>query len=556
MRPVALRLAIPPPLVLLAVVAPQPALAADHDVGEGQTYATPAEVPWASLQPGDTVRIHARAEPYRERWGITVSGTADAPISIVGVPADDGTPPTIDGQDAIDGPDAHPRGLITIREGAQHLRVRCLELRGAHPEHGFPDAASGIYVESGRNLDFEALTIHGCGNGFFVAPDAADIRLADSIVFGNGNDGSIYEHNAYTESDGIVYEGNRFGPLREAALGTNIKDRSADTIIRYNWVEGGNRSLDLVEPEDGAPAFGAAAQTSPAFVYGNVFIKRDDAPTNSQVVHFGGDLGGGGERENLYFYANTVFSTRPTTTGFYLNAAAPHAVIVDNIFFTTQGGASLRMFDTDTSTATTGSFDHNWVIDGWVLSADPGLAFDGLAQTGTLGGADPGFASIVDEDLHLVADAAVRDAGVALPAELAAMPPTSEPTAPGLAPRIDDGLPDLGAFEYCEGECGGGDTSGGTDGGTDDGGADGSADEGPATGDGTVGSEASAGDGSAGDGAGGTADSSGAQGPGASDDGDADGCGCGATAPSATAWLLALVLLARRRRSGNSTREA
>lgn len=549
----ALRLAIPP-LALLIVAAARPALAADYDVGDGQTYATPAEVPWASLQPGDTVRIHARAEPYRERWGITVSGTVDAPISIVGVPADDGAPPVIDGQDAIEGPDAHPRGLITIREGAEHLIVRGLELRGAHPDNGFPDAASGIYVESGRDLDFEALTIHGCGNGFFVAPDAADIRLADSIVFGNGNDGSIYEHNAYTESDGIVYEGNRFGPLREAALGTNIKDRSADTIIRYNWVEGGNRALDLVEPEEGAPVFGAAAQTNPTFVYGNVFIKRDDAPTNSQVVHFGGDLGGGGERENLYFYANTVFSTRPTTTGFYLNAAAPHAVIVDNIFFTTQGGASLRMLDTDTSTATTGSFDHNWVIDGWVLSADPGLAFDGLAQTGTLGGADPGFVSIVDEDLHLVADAAVRDAGVALPAELAAMPPTSQPTAPGSEARPDDGSPDLGAFEYCEGACGGGDTTGGSDGGTDDGGADGSAGDGPATADGTQGDDASAGDGSAGDGTGGTAGSSDTDDPDASGDDGAGGCGCGATAqPSAAAWLVAL--LWRRRRSGNSTRD-
>jgi hypothetical protein len=75
---------------------------------------------------------------------------------------------------------------------------------------------------------------------------------------------------------------------------------------------------------------------------------------------------------------------------------------------------------------------------------------------------------------HLVADAAVRDAGVALPAELAAMPPTAEPTAPGLAPRIDDGLPDLGAFEYCEGACDGGDTSAGSD----EGGAGGSADRG------------------------------------------------------------------------------
>lgn len=37
-----------------------PVSAADYDVGPGQPLAAIADVPWESLMPGDTVRIHWR----------------------------------------------------------------------------------------------------------------------------------------------------------------------------------------------------------------------------------------------------------------------------------------------------------------------------------------------------------------------------------------------------------------------------------------------------------------------------------------------------------------
>jgi hypothetical protein len=50
----------------------------------------------------------------------------------------------------------------------------------------------------------------------------------------------------------MVYQFNHFGPLRANCPGNNLKDRSAGTVIRYNWIEGGNRQLDLVDAEDSA----------------------------------------------------------------------------------------------------------------------------------------------------------------------------------------------------------------------------------------------------------------------------------------------------------------
>ena len=95
--------------------------------------------------------------------------------------------------------------------------------------------------------------ISDSGNGLFVAAsDGAtrDIRIEKNWIVGNGNDGSIYEHNTYTAAIGIVYDDNRFGPLRAGAGGNNLKDRSAGLVVRYNWIESGNRQLDLVDAED------------------------------------------------------------------------------------------------------------------------------------------------------------------------------------------------------------------------------------------------------------------------------------------------------------------
>jgi len=56
-------------LLATFVFAAQPAQAATtYEVGPGKHYANINDVPWESLQAGDTVLIHWRSTPYKEKW--------------------------------------------------------------------------------------------------------------------------------------------------------------------------------------------------------------------------------------------------------------------------------------------------------------------------------------------------------------------------------------------------------------------------------------------------------------------------------------------------------
>ena len=68
----------------------------------------------------------------------------------------------------------------------------------------------------------------------------SNITISSNHIHDNGIEGSIYQHNSYTESRGIVFEFNHYGPLRTSCLGNNLKDRSSGTVIRYNWIEAGS----------------------------------------------------------------------------------------------------------------------------------------------------------------------------------------------------------------------------------------------------------------------------------------------------------------------------
>ena len=109
------------------------------------------------------------------------------------------------------------------------------------------------------------------------------IRISNNWIYDNGNVDSIYEHNSYTAAIDIVFEGNHYGPLRTDCLGNNLKDRSAGLVVRYNWIESGNRQLDLVDASGSGqlwlePEYGAT------FVYGNVLVDVADFSENWRIL--------------------------------------------------------------------------------------------------------------------------------------------------------------------------------------------------------------------------------------------------------------------------------
>jgi MYXO-CTERM domain-containing protein len=430
--------------------------AEEYVVGSG-SYPTLASVPWSSLTAGDIVTIPHRAEPYRETFAITTSGTAQSPILIRGTRGPGNARPIIDGENAVQGAGTHVRSLLSLRNGAQHVVVEGLEFRNAHIDFAhdglFPGHnASGIYVEDASHVVIRDCELHGNGNGLFSAPGTVDLRVERNYLWGNGNVGRALEHNSYTETDGIVFEGNRYGPLCSGCPGNNLKDRSAGTVIRYNFIEGGNRALDLVHAQTDDEDFTMRVATTPTYVYGNVFIKIDDT-TQSQVVHFGGDDDSFPEtyRRTLRFYNNTVYSTRAVrTTFFHADAPAPD-LDIRNCIFVTPSSSQIYLLDSSTSTGSTVAIVNSYLPPTWDVSVE--AALDAVVTTtGVTTGTAPGFVDGPAFDFHLLPNATVRNGGAALVGGVPALL-LEYVTHQATAPRNEDGPLDLGAFEVCDGDC-------------------------------------------------------------------------------------------------------
>ena len=229
-----------------------------------------------------------------------------------------------------------------------------------------------------------------------------NVRLVGNYIHGNGIAGSDRLHNSYIQSVGAIYEFNFYGPLRPEAGGAALKDRSVGTIIRFNRIEEGARSIDLVEAED----YPETAMANPAyrtsFVYGNQIMKDGDS---GSFFHYGGDHYGStpgadwGEpffrKGTLYFFNNTVHVTGrgEYTVLFNLSTTEEKAEIWNNVFYFTPNARfpSLRQASEVGAAWTAGgilNFGRNWINANWIDSDEdhpvPGqILGTGNFQTGT-----------------------------------------------------------------------------------------------------------------------------------------------------------------------------
>ena len=435
-----------------------------YDVGPGQPYATLGAVPWATLAPGDEVRIHWRATPYAEKWVICRQGTQALPILVRGILGPGGERPVITGDGAVTAPGLNywneDRGVLKIG-GANTpadltpawITVENLEIRSARPGFSYTDDggnagayssnAAAIYIEKGDNVVVRNCVFHDCGNGFFCASGTSDLLVEACHIYDNGISGSIFEHNNYTEANGITFQFNHFGPLRAGCPGNNLKDRSAGCVIRHNWIEGGNRQLDLVDSDTlyTDPDYGAT------YVYGNVLIEPDGAG-NSQIVHYGGDSGVTAEyrKGTLYFYNNTVVSTRSgNTTLFRLSTNEESADCRNNIVYVTAPGSALAMLDG----AGMLTIRNLWVKAGWADSHS-GLTGSITDNGGHVTGTTPGFVDEPGQDYHLASASACVDSAAALAAAVLPAHDVVEQYVTHQAgqARAVVATRDVGAFEY------------------------------------------------------------------------------------------------------------
>ncbi len=394
--------------------------AATYEVGPGMPMAEPGEVPWENLQPGDVVRIHAREEPYRAKWVLCSRGEAERPIRVQGVPGPKGELPVIEGNGAVTRPEldfwGEDRAVIKIGGASKpadiipaHLVLENLHIRGARPPHSFtgrkgdrPYArnAAAIFIENGEHIIIRGCTLEDSGNGLVTSHQTREILVEACHIHGNGIEKSILEHNSYTASHGIIFQYNRFGPLRTGCLGNNLKDRSAGLVVRHNWLEGGNRQLDLVDGSD-HESLRADPRYRTTEVHGNVLIERE-GDGNNQIVHYGGDSG----QEEWYrggllsFHHNTIISRRKgLTTLFMMSSAGESVECFRNVAYLTEPRAKLNLLGSPGKLA----LRHCWLPGRCNVSA--GVAVDGFpgAEGVRLGG-DPGFVAAFNGDFRPLAN--------------------------------------------------------------------------------------------------------------------------------------------------------
>lgn len=453
-------------LALLAMSIPMTATV--YEVGPGKRFAAIREVPWPALNPGDRVDIYWRATAYKEKWCINRSGTEAAPIVVRGIANSLGALPVIDGEGAVTVTNQfcwnEDRGAIKVGGGngeeiPRNIVIEQLEIKNAKGGVTFTtsgggtayyiDNSSGIFVERGYGITIRRCLIHDNGNGIFVASgnsyQARDIMIERNHIYDNGYYNGDQQHNTYTSAINIIYQFNRM-TMPAGRSGNNLKDRSANAIYRYNWIESGNRQLDLV---DAPTAISTAPGYHDSYAYGNVLIDYSGYD-NSQLVNFGGDSPDRTlwRQGTLYFFNNTVVSYRYDEAQLVrVGHANGRADVRNNIVYAPNGPLYIL------SDAGTVDLQNNWLKSGWKakgLASWPSVLND---LGGNITGTDPGFVNAVTTagaDYRLVSTSPCLDRAGAnhplLPASFGAVR-EYVPITYGRG-RLKNGLPDLGAFEY------------------------------------------------------------------------------------------------------------
>ena len=453
--------------------------AATFEAGPGQTYTNLSSVPWAELNPGDTVNIHCQPGGYHEIILLSNSGVSNAPITLNGVPDPvTGALPMLDGNNAVTATNVpwsdlalNTSGVIVVSPAASQpygyipswIVIQNLHVQNADPgnvltqangkTNHFAVTASAINVVFGQHLVVRACELNGSCNGLFCGSQnndanqmSADLLIQSCWIHDNGYPGNYEAANLNTEARGIVCEYNLIGPLRAGAAGDQIKDSSAGTTLCYNQIiasPGPGTAFWFTQTRHGVGTIDADPAYHTNFVYGNLFSN----PTNSTCTEmFRFDtlsIAGSPRNGTLLFYNNTVVnyadqSERYGTSLFDLPTAAEAAQwslhdVLDcrnNIFANlpaTAGGAPslITFLHSDASTVTFGT---NWITRGFQYFQLPYLSTN---FTGTFIGSnqfiiskrsqsDPGFVSYVTGDFHLLSSSAAIDAaGPSAPASLA-----------------------------------------------------------------------------------------------------------------------------------------
>ena len=454
-----------------------------YKVGPGQTYAEIGDVPTGDIGAGDELWIYWRDEPYNQKFAIKPDGTEEDPIIIKGIPGPEGQLPVIDGKNATTA--SRPswngdRWLLSIGGGnpgdtlTGYVTVEYLRFINANDGNQFYDETDALktYIRNACGVFIAApnVTVQYCefdnnNTGVFIVGANGDVKTENVVIRGNrftnigshvqGTNEQGFVHTIYSAGISTVFEGNYFGQRYNNAVGMQIKDRGAGTIIRYNLIEGGDRQINLVDADQdwmiAHPLYGND------YIYGNIIISDDNNPGNrsANMIEYGGDQGVAAacRKGTLHIYNNTIISRKAGGSNVLSTlypagvtaAEAGNVVMSNNIIYAVNPGST---YVTGTLNANV-TMNNNWMQSGIGVTryaATGDAQFTDNGNTIVADDANPGFKSVIGRDFRITSDmasavalanAALNPAGYAVGSEYA-------PGA-GLTPRAAVSL--LGAYD-------------------------------------------------------------------------------------------------------------
>ena len=341
----------------------------------------------------------------------------------------------------------------------------------------YESGAACIRIQAGDNIIIRNNELENCGNGIFTMSQGyneahltRNLLIEGNYLHGHGQAGSYLEHGIYAQALGVIYQYNLFGPNAAGADGVTLKERSAGSIIRYNWFDSGSaRMLDLVEVEDAAPWYlvseylaelgctdenncpgidpdrltkvrAAEAAYRVNLVYGNFFNHIGSLTQSGNIIHYGSDndpdLSHNG---TLYFYNNTVSIQQDRDDSwrfrlFYLgnrDASSPSQETVELfnniVYLTGETSNTPSYFCLSANNAGTINFGINWMTDSWNTTSAIAECYDSPGNEPVLNGVD----NLLD-----VSNAVA-------PINQQTLEPTNSTLVTGTAQAIPTGLPDV-----------------------------------------------------------------------------------------------------------------
>jgi len=425
--------------------------------GAGKTYNVTSEaemdaVPWSNLGAGDTVRVHPGI--YHRQLLVSTSGTEAQPIRICGVPDNNGNLPELNGANAkaksgsnfgTGAGDMQLYGGITIYDRAaayyggavypRNIIIEGLKITGYNGKNTYTDlstglvtaysnAATSIRVQHGANITIRGNDISDCGNGLFTMSNngvesktTRNLLIEGNHIHNNGVVNDYLEHQSYLQALGLVVQGNYYDYPLTGMPGGQLKTRSVQQFIRYNYFEAASRILDLVEVQDHGPFvypwIGLDAQElantsisdvvsnyeayQDRFVYGNI-LHNVGSLTAYFLLHGGGDNDqDGNPGGTFYFYHNTVHMSLitgqtsnyragvvdfgPYETPITTHTVWPTVRLTNNAVYLAESTTpSGNLFFWNRWSADRVLLDKNWITTGWGTGASSGGDGTGISN--------------------------------------------------------------------------------------------------------------------------------------------------------------------------------